>query len=120
MLGGDSLRVAVPSKGRLHEASLEILRRAGLRFRVSGRRDGKRDIVGMQFALEDLMDQVRRRTSCKEAFRRKRAGLDPGLREPRAATAEYGCWLRFRAERQGTRVQIGGDSILAEKDFNII
>jgi ATP phosphoribosyltransferase len=38
MLGGDSLRVAVPSKGRLHEASLEILRRAGLRFRVSGRR----------------------------------------------------------------------------------
>ena len=38
MLGADALRVAVPSKGRLHDPSLALLRRAGLSFRVSGRR----------------------------------------------------------------------------------
>ena len=38
MLGSDQLRIAVPSKGRLRDDALEILRRAGLRFRVSGRR----------------------------------------------------------------------------------
>jgi ATP phosphoribosyltransferase len=38
MLGSDQLRIAVPSKGRLRDDSLEILRRAGLRFRLSGRR----------------------------------------------------------------------------------
>jgi len=35
---GDSLRIALPSKGRLQEDALALLRRAGLRFRVSGRR----------------------------------------------------------------------------------
>jgi ATP phosphoribosyltransferase len=34
----EKLRIAVPSKGRLQDAALELLRRAGLRFRVSGRR----------------------------------------------------------------------------------
>lgn len=38
MLTAGGLRIAVPSKGRLHEASLDLLRGAGLRFRVSGRR----------------------------------------------------------------------------------
>ena len=38
MLSADGLRIAVPSKGRLHEAAVELLRAAGLRFRVSGRR----------------------------------------------------------------------------------
>jgi len=38
VLSGDQLRIAVPSKGRLQERSLELLRAAGLRFRVSGRR----------------------------------------------------------------------------------
>ncbi len=38
MLAEAALRIAVPSKGRLQEASLELLRRAGLVFRVSGRR----------------------------------------------------------------------------------
>ncbi len=37
MLSNDGLRIAVPSKGRLQEAALELLRSAGLRFRVSGR-----------------------------------------------------------------------------------
>jgi len=34
----ETMRIAVPSKGRLREPSLELLERAGLRFRVSGRR----------------------------------------------------------------------------------
>jgi ATP phosphoribosyltransferase len=38
VLSGDGLRIAVPSKGRLQEPALELLRRAGLRFRISGRR----------------------------------------------------------------------------------
>jgi ATP phosphoribosyltransferase len=38
MLGTDQLRIAVPSKGRLRDRSVEILRGAGLRFRLSGRR----------------------------------------------------------------------------------
>lgn len=38
MLTSGGLRIAVPSKGRLHEAALDLLRAAGLRFRVSGRR----------------------------------------------------------------------------------
>lgn len=32
------LRIAVPSKGRLMDASVDLLQRSGLRFRVSGRR----------------------------------------------------------------------------------
>ena len=35
---GTRLRIAVPSKGRLQEAAIELLRGAGLRFRVAGRR----------------------------------------------------------------------------------
>lgn len=38
MIGADALRIAVPSKGRLQEPSLDLLRRAGMRFKVSGRR----------------------------------------------------------------------------------
>ncbi len=38
MLSGDGLRIAVPSKGRLQEPCLELLGKAGLRFRISGRR----------------------------------------------------------------------------------
>ncbi len=38
MIPDESLRIAVPSKGRLRDAALETLERAGLRFRVSGRR----------------------------------------------------------------------------------
>lgn len=38
MIPNETLRIAVPSKGRLREPSLELLERAGLRFRVSGRR----------------------------------------------------------------------------------
>ena len=38
MAGDEALRIAVPSKGRLHDRSLDLLRRAGLRFRFSGRR----------------------------------------------------------------------------------
>jgi ATP phosphoribosyltransferase len=38
MLGTDKLRIAVPSKGRLRDNAVEILRGAGLRFRLSGRR----------------------------------------------------------------------------------
>ncbi|MCA9511201.1 MAG: ATP phosphoribosyltransferase [Myxococcota bacterium] len=38
MLTTEGLRIAVPSKGRLQEASIELLQRAGLRFRISGRR----------------------------------------------------------------------------------
>ncbi len=35
---GDRLQIAIPSKGRLQEAAIELLRAAGLRFRVAGRR----------------------------------------------------------------------------------
>ncbi|MCH7866634.1 MAG: ATP phosphoribosyltransferase [Myxococcales bacterium] len=38
MLGGEQLRIAVPSKGRLRDSAIEILRGAGLHFRLSGRR----------------------------------------------------------------------------------
>lgn len=38
MLSEEALRIAVPSKGRLRESALSLLERAGLRFRVSGRR----------------------------------------------------------------------------------
>jgi len=38
MIPDERLRIAVPSKGRLREAALAMLERAGLRFRVSGRR----------------------------------------------------------------------------------
>lgn len=38
VLSGEELRVAVPSKGRLMDKSLELLKGAGLRFRVTGRR----------------------------------------------------------------------------------
>lgn len=38
MIPEERLRIAVPSKGRLREAALTTLERAGLRFRVSGRR----------------------------------------------------------------------------------
>lgn len=38
MLSNQGLRIAVPSKGRLQDAAVELLRSAGLRFRVSGRR----------------------------------------------------------------------------------
>lgn len=38
MLPEERLRIAVPSKGRLRDASLAMLERAGLHFRVSGRR----------------------------------------------------------------------------------
>lgn len=38
MLSADGLRIAIPSKGRLQEAAVSLLRSAGLRFRVSGRR----------------------------------------------------------------------------------
>jgi ATP phosphoribosyltransferase len=38
VLTTDALRIAIPSKGRLHEAAVDLLRSAGLRFRVSGRR----------------------------------------------------------------------------------
>ena len=38
MLPNERLRIAVPSKGRLREAALSTLERAGMRFRVSGRR----------------------------------------------------------------------------------
>lgn len=38
MIPEERLRIAVPSKGRLREPSLELLERAGLRFRLSGRR----------------------------------------------------------------------------------
>ncbi len=38
MLPEGALRIAIPSKGRLQETSLDLLRRAGLVFRVSGRR----------------------------------------------------------------------------------
>lgn len=38
MLGRERLRIAVPSKGRLRDASIELLQRSGLRFRASGRR----------------------------------------------------------------------------------
>jgi ATP phosphoribosyltransferase len=38
MLPDERLRIAVPSKGRLREAALSTLERAGLHFRVSGRR----------------------------------------------------------------------------------
>lgn len=38
MIPDERLRIAVPSKGRLREAALSTLERAGLRFRISGRR----------------------------------------------------------------------------------
>jgi ATP phosphoribosyltransferase len=38
VLGSAGLRIAVPSKGRLHDASVALLRSAGLRFRISERR----------------------------------------------------------------------------------
>ena len=38
MLGSEGLRIALPSKGRLHEGSVELLRSAGLQFRISDRR----------------------------------------------------------------------------------
>ncbi|MCP4005488.1 MAG: ATP phosphoribosyltransferase [bacterium] len=38
MLSEDGLRIAIPSKGRLREPSLNLLRRAGLEFRLSERR----------------------------------------------------------------------------------
>jgi ATP phosphoribosyltransferase len=38
MLGTEALRIAIPSKGRLRDQSVEILRRAGVRANVEGRR----------------------------------------------------------------------------------
>jgi ATP phosphoribosyltransferase len=38
MLGSEQLRIAVPSKGRLRDSAVEILKGAGLQFRLSGRR----------------------------------------------------------------------------------
>jgi ATP phosphoribosyltransferase len=38
MLSGEQLRIAVPSKGRLRDNAIEVLRGAGLNFRLSGRR----------------------------------------------------------------------------------
>jgi ATP phosphoribosyltransferase len=38
MLSSEGLRIALPSKGRLHEAAVALLRSAGLRFRISERR----------------------------------------------------------------------------------
>ena len=38
MLGKPGLRIAVPSKGRLMDSSVDLLQKSGLRFRVSGRR----------------------------------------------------------------------------------
>jgi len=38
MLPDERLRIAVPSKGRLRDPAISMLERAGLRFRVSGRR----------------------------------------------------------------------------------
>ncbi len=38
MIPDERLRIAIPSKGRLQEAALSMLERAGLKFRVSGRR----------------------------------------------------------------------------------
>lgn len=38
MIGDQSLRIAVPSKGRLRDPALSLLERAGMRFRVAGRR----------------------------------------------------------------------------------
>jgi ATP phosphoribosyltransferase len=38
MLPEERLRIAIPSKGRLRDASLRMLERAGLHFKVSGRR----------------------------------------------------------------------------------
>ncbi len=38
MIPDERLRIAVPSKGRLREAALSTLERAGLRFKISGRR----------------------------------------------------------------------------------
>ncbi len=38
MLSGGGLRIAIPSKGRLKGPSLELLKKAGLRFRISERR----------------------------------------------------------------------------------
>lgn len=38
MIPEERLRIAVPSKGRLRDSALAMLERAGLRFRVSGRR----------------------------------------------------------------------------------
>lgn len=38
MIPDEGLRIAVPSKGRLRDAALDTLERAGLNFRVSGRR----------------------------------------------------------------------------------
>lgn len=38
MIPDERLRIAIPSKGRLRESALDTLERAGLRFRVSGRR----------------------------------------------------------------------------------
>ena len=38
MLSDEGLRIAVPSKGRLRDPAVELLRGAGLRFRISGRR----------------------------------------------------------------------------------
>lgn len=38
MLPNERLRIAIPSKGRLRDAAISMLERAGLHFRVSGRR----------------------------------------------------------------------------------
>jgi ATP phosphoribosyltransferase len=38
MIPDERLRIAIPSKGRLRDAALSTLERAGLRFRISGRR----------------------------------------------------------------------------------
>lgn len=38
MIPDERLRIAIPSKGRLREAALSTLERAGLRFKISGRR----------------------------------------------------------------------------------
>lgn len=38
MLPSERLRIAIPSKGRLRDSALSMLERAGLHFRVSGRR----------------------------------------------------------------------------------
>ena len=36
MLGSERLRIAVPSKGRLRDSAIEILKGAGLRFSAFG------------------------------------------------------------------------------------
>ena len=90
MLGTEALRIAIPSKGRLRDQSVEILRRAGVRASVEGRR--------LFTVCPDSGATVNRR----ETTRWPRSSFASILAEPFAKRSDH----RLRISRRGSRSRL--------------